>query len=126
MALRPLTLEFMEWIDGIENWKILGRKYKTSTIWEIIQPKLEKVDWHRLLWGSYIISKFAFIAWMAILNGMPTMDRLQAWGMEVIRICVLYKQDIENRNHLFFGCNFSQYIWKKVLELCGLRKEVCG
>ena len=73
---------------------------------------------------SQYLPKFAFIAWMAILNRLPTMDRLQAWGMEVEGTCVLCKQDMENRNHLFFGCSFSRNIWKGVLELCGLRREV--
>ena len=69
--------------------------------------------------------KFAFIAWMAILNRLPTMDRLQTWGMDVAGTCVLCKQAMENRNHLFFGCSFSRKIWKGVLQLCGLRREVC-
>ena len=81
LDLRSLALKFMERNAGVERWKIPGEKYKTSTVWESIRPRSGKVEWHRLLWGSFTVPKFSFIAWMAILNKLPTMDRLQAWGM---------------------------------------------
>ena len=68
------------------------------------------------MWVSYIVPKFALISWMAILNRLPTMDRMQAWGMEVTGICVLCKQ----------GCNFSKNIWKEIMEMCGLKRELYG
>ena len=81
LDLRSLALEFVERTEGVERWKIPGGKYKTSIVWESNRLKSRKVEWHRLLWGSFIVPKFACIAWMAILNKLPTMDRLQAWGM---------------------------------------------
>ena len=70
--------------DGVESWKFPGRKYNVSAIWRIIRPKQRKLAWHRLLWGSYSVPKYAFIAWMAILNRLPTLDRLQAWGLDLV------------------------------------------
>ena len=32
--------------------------------------------------------------------------------------------EMENRDHLFFGCNYAKDIWKQVLQLCGLNREV--
>ena len=30
----------------------------------------------------------------------------------------------ETRDHLFFGCSFSQELWKEVLQMNGLKKKV--
>ena len=77
-----------------------------------------------MLWALFTVPKFVLIAWMAILNRLPTMDRLQAWGMEVTDICVLCKQGRESRNHLFLCCDYSKHIWEGILEMCGLRRVV--
>ena len=103
-----------------------GRTQKTSNAWEKIRPKQEKVVWHRVLWAPFTVPKFALIAWMAILNRLPTMDRLQAWGLEVTGICVLCKQEMESRNHMFFSCAYSKQIWKEILILCGLKRATYG
>ena len=41
-------------------------------------------------------------------------------------ICLLCKQEHESKDHLFFSCFFSKEIWKKILLLCGLNREVLG
>ena len=121
LRLRDIAQKFVERHDGREIWKISGGRYKAADVWKEIRPKREKIAWHRLLWDSFVVPKHAVIAWMAILNRLPTIDRLQSWGIEARDCCALCKQDQETRDHLFFGCSFSRAIWKKVLVLCGLR-----
>ena len=72
------------------------------------------------------VSKHVFISWMAILNRLPTMDRLASWGMQVRGVYYLCQEEMETRDHLFFGCNFSKAIWRHILHLCGLHREVGG
>ena len=122
--LRTIALEFREWEGGIGRWKISGQKYKVSAVWRVIRPKKAKVEWHRLIWAPYIVPKYGFIAWMAILNRLPTMDRMQNWGIEVVGVCVLCKQEAETRDHLFFNCSYSEYIWKGLMQLGGIRRDV--
>ena len=124
LGLRPLALEFMEWEGEIGRWRIPGEKYKTTAVWREIRSRRDKVEWHRLLWGSYTVPKYSFIAWMAVLDRLPTKDRMQKWGIMVDGQCVLCKQENETRNHLFFGCSFSQSVWKRILQLNGLGREV--
>ena len=31
---------------------------------------------------------------------------------------------METRDHIFFGCNYSRTLWKQILLLCGIRREV--
>ena len=83
-----------------------------------------KVEWHRLVWVAFIVLKHAIVAWMAIINRLPTKDRLKSWGLEVDDRCVPCRKAGETRNHLFYECEFSQGIWKEILKLCGKQREV--
>ena len=33
---------------------------------------------------------------------------------------------LKSRDHLFFGCPFSQGVWKEVLRMCNLERRVQG
>ena len=61
-----------------------------------------------------------------MLNRLPTLDRLAAWGLNVAGTCKLCLVDIETRDHLFFECNFSKEVWQIILQMCELRKVVLG
>ena len=79
-------------------------------IWNEIRPKMGKKECHRLLWTSLIIPKHVIVAWMAMLNRLPTMDRMIAWGLEVDGVCRLCRNGMESRDHLFFDCSFSKEV----------------
>ena len=44
--------------------------------------------------------------------------------MEVEVSCCFCQTEPKTRDHLFFGCNLSEEIWKQVLQLCGIGREV--
>ena len=76
LQLRPVARKFIELKNGVEAWKFLGEKYLVAKVWEELRPTQNKVRWHRFLWSSMAIPKHVFISWMAVLNRLPTMDRL--------------------------------------------------
>ena len=123
MKLRSFTQEFIEIKDGRERWKSTGEKYRAAEVWSVIRPKKSKVSWHKLVWSTFNIPKHAFITWLAILNRLPTKDRLKAWGMDIDGNCVFCNEQ-ETRNHLFFECNFSKGIWKEIMCRCGLNRRI--
>ena len=118
-----MAQQFVEIKDGNESWKNSRGKYKAAEVWSVIRKKKENVGWHKLVWFNLNMPKHAFIAWLAMLNRLPTKDTLMAWGMEMEGNCVFCGEQ-ETKSHLFFGCSFSQRIWKKVLQLCGLQRRV--
>ena len=124
LQLRSLAQRFVEWKDGAEIWKWQGSKYSAAAVWNEIRPKQEKQVWHRFLWSSLSIPKHVYITWMAILNRLPTVDRLASWGMAVDELCCLCQQENESSDHLFFGCDYAKTIWKRIMQLCELRREV--
>ena len=84
----------------------------------------EKVEWHRLLWSSLTIPKHSVIVWMAILNRLPTMDRLISWGIETSGTCCLCQEEVETRDHVFFECNYSKETWRMILSHCGINRVI--
>ncbi|XP_039008860.1 uncharacterized protein LOC120137071 [Hibiscus syriacus] len=74
----------------------------TKDIWEDIRVPREKVYWHKVIWFPHHIPKFSMITWMAILDRLPTRDRLFRMGITSDIICVLCNEINESRNHLFF------------------------
>ena len=40
-------------------------------------------------------------------------------GLTNSNSCVFYRANVEDRNHLFFGCHFIAGIWLRILRLCG-------
>ena len=124
LRLRSLAQQFVERNEGRECWKFHGDRYRTAAVWEVLRPKNEKVAWHKLIWTSFVVPKHCLIAWMAILNRLPTKDRLRNWGYGLEGVCSLCKQENETRDHLFFECSYSKNIWQQVLGLCRLRRDV--
>ena len=124
LRMRALAQRFVGMENGREVWKFPGQKYKAAAVWDEIRRKKDKVAWHRLVWNSFVVPKHAIIAWMAILNRLPTVDRLKQWGFDINENCVLCKQDRETRDHIFFECSYSKAIWKEVLSKCGLQRDI--
>ena len=119
-----MAQRFIEKKNGREIWKLDGGRYRKATVWGEIRQKKEKISWHRLVWNPFVVPKHAVITWLAILNRLPTVDRLKAWGIDKDGLCTLCKQEQESRDHLFFECSYSKAVLKKVLQLCGLNREV--
>ena len=111
LHLRSLTYSFIERRDDGAVWKYLGSKYSAAVIWNEIGPKQDKKDWHRLLWTSLMIPRHVIVVWMAILNRLPTLDRMSSWGLVQDGKCRLCQNALETRDHLFFACSFSKKVW---------------
>ena len=74
------------------------------------------------LWGidaGASIRRHAFIVWLVIHDRLDTHDKLLKWGLINSMSCVFCRANVEDRNHLFFGCHFTADIWMRVLRLCG-------
>ena len=59
---------------------------------------------------------------MAVQNRLVTQDKLLKWGLINSMSCVFCRANVEDRNHLFFGCHFTAGIWLRILRLCGFSR----
>ncbi|XVF84351.1 hypothetical protein PTKIN_Ptkin17bG0029900 [Pterospermum kingtungense] len=63
------------------QWKFPGDKFFVALDSKTLRPRGDKVPWEKLIWSAPTIPKHYIISWMAILNRLPTKDRLRHWGI---------------------------------------------
>lgn len=42
-----------------------------------------------LLWYKHHVPRFSFVMWTALLNKLPTADRIRNWGLNMNKVCLL-------------------------------------
>ncbi|XP_039043487.1 uncharacterized protein LOC120182633 [Hibiscus syriacus] len=90
---------------------------QAKEIWGKIILQGQKVYWNRLVWYPMHLPKHSLITWMAILNMLPTCDRLQHMGFVTAGLCVNCRAFNKNRDHLFSQCPLAIELWKSVILL---------
>lgn len=96
--------------EDIRLWKC-GDDYKpsftTKETWKLLRGMQARVDWFEGVWFRYSTPRFSFHTWVAILDRLPTGDRISIWNGGIAVMCPLCKDCPETRNHLFFQCKYS-------------------
>ena len=93
-------------------------KFTCADTWQHLRVKQIEVNWRKLVWFTNAIPKHSFIGWLTIRNRLVTKDRLLQWGLGVDPMCLFCRQNLEDRDHLFFKCPFTNRIWKNIMGLC--------
>ncbi|XP_039022993.1 uncharacterized protein LOC120155527 [Hibiscus syriacus] len=89
-------------------------------IWEEVRHKHDKVSWQKLIWFPLHIPKLSVITWLAILDRLPTRERLLRTGLTTVGYCLFYNDALETRNHLFADCIVVTSLWNGILNLSHL------
>ncbi|XP_019223951.1 PREDICTED: uncharacterized protein LOC109205669 [Nicotiana attenuata] len=93
-------------------------------MYTLSRPKYPKVEWKALTLGNGI-PRHNFILWLALNHGLTTVDRLAKWGIQVDQDCVLCKRrQTENMEHIYFECQYTKYIWSKLLVWMGENHQI--
>ncbi|XP_039067867.1 uncharacterized protein LOC120213888 [Hibiscus syriacus] len=102
---------------------LLGDSFSSlRMIWDELTVHREKVSWDRLVWHLGHVPKFSVIAWMAVLDRLPTKARLLSFGLHIDGMCEFCSNELESRDHLFFTCCFTKAVRAGVLRLCNLSR----
>ncbi|XP_039070165.1 uncharacterized protein LOC120216981 [Hibiscus syriacus] len=88
---------------------------QTKDFWEITRTQEQKVLWHQLIWFPMHVPKHSLIAWMALLDRLPTRDHLKRMGICSEGIYVNCNSFQETRDHLFFICPLEANLWRAIL-----------
>ncbi|XP_039014188.1 uncharacterized protein LOC120144105 [Hibiscus syriacus] len=102
---------------------ISANPVQTRDIWDLIRFKEQKVTWHKLIWFSLHIPKLSLIAWMIILNRLPTRDRLNKMGICTDLHYVNCSTNMESMDHLFTQCPLEAALWNAILKLNGMNSS---
>ncbi|XP_039026285.1 uncharacterized protein LOC120159816 [Hibiscus syriacus] len=57
---------------------------------------------------------------MALLDRLPTKDRLHQIGITNDCSCLLCNSDVETRDHLFLLCPTAVFLWERIFSFSGL------
>ncbi|XP_039055414.1 uncharacterized protein LOC120198103 [Hibiscus syriacus] len=107
---------------SIVDWNMVKSKW----VWEKLRDKREKVRWEHLIWFPLHVPRMSIVAWMAVLNRLPTKDRLNNMGMKLDGGCVPCNAGLKDIDHLFNDCVFTRGIWSKVLQTYRIPyRELC-
>ena len=102
------------------SWSLTSSgDFTVTSAWNQIRPRMQVVDWHTSVWFPQAVRRHAFIVWLVIHERLDTQDKLLKWGLINSMSCVFCRANVEDRNHLFFGCHFTAGIWMRILRLCG-------
>ena len=93
--------------------------FTVKSAWNLFRLRSPEVSWHYTVWFPQAIRRHAFIGWVTIQDRLTTQDKLLKWGLKNSISCVFCRASVEDRNHLFFGCQFTAGIWKRILRFCG-------
>ena len=93
--------------EDITSWTLdpYG-EFTVSSAWNHFRPKMPVVNWHHTIWFPQAIRRHTFIVWLSIQDRLATQDKLLKWGLTNFVSYVFCKASFEDRNHLFFGCQF--------------------
>lgn len=69
------------------------------------------------------VPRMAFILWMTFKMKLLTRSRLKECRCIQNDLCVLWNNNVEDINHLFFTCIYSKMIWREVLRRNGVVRQ---
>ncbi|XP_020266403.1 uncharacterized protein LOC109841891 [Asparagus officinalis] len=92
-------------------------KFSFASAWDQVRTHFNSFDLYNVIWFPSANPKMACCLIKCIYNRMATRDRLSKFGITSVEDCVLCSGEKESRDHLFFQCPFTAFIWK----LCKLK-----
>ncbi|CAK8573597.1 unnamed protein product [Lathyrus sativus] len=106
-------------MDLIRNeWDqlLISHRFKASVFYKVLIDDGTRVPWKNLIRSNKSRSREVFCLWKASHGKLATKDRLKRFGMIQDSRCSLCHTEEETMNHLFFCCQGTRHIWKKVLH----------
>ncbi|KAI5655064.1 hypothetical protein M9H77_32251 [Catharanthus roseus] len=108
-------------IEKTSSWNVVGG-FNTSMAYDGMRLQGQRQPWARIVWSPIIPQKMSFFFWLAVLERVPTMDRLLFLGID--RLCRLCNQHEEDLPYLCFSCSFAADAWKNIKRWMGLRRSM--
>ncbi|XP_075083486.1 uncharacterized protein LOC142167227 [Nicotiana tabacum] len=98
--------------------------FNIKKVYLSFQPQYPKVPWKHLTMGARQLPRHKFILWLAIRQRLATVDRLEKWGINVPKDCVLCSMEVtETLAYLFFECSYARHIWTSLLRWMGESRQ---
>jgi hypothetical protein len=94
--------------------------FSLKDAWNSIRDPHEAFELFDIVWLHSPSPKMACCLLKGILDRLPTKSRLMRFGIIDSTSCALCGSGCETRDHLFFDCPYSHYLW----TLCKLKLQM--
>lgn len=85
----------------------LGAQYSIGKGYKFFEGNQLKVQWSKQVWNRWSYPKHNFLFWLAIQNRLATRERISRFKPNAETECLLCRKHVENVEHLFFKCEWS-------------------
>jgi hypothetical protein len=83
------------------------------------------VCWWKVVWCPVAIPRHSFLLLLVFRDALVTKETMSKWGYAGDCLCPFCRGKVERelmalvfREHLFFKCSFSSYIWRELMASC--------
>nr|GEU70751.1 hypothetical protein [Tanacetum cinerariifolium] len=107
--------DYFRWCDANGNMNV----FSVKLVWEALRPHDGEVVWHKTVWFSYCIPRYAFHLWLVMRRSLKTQDKLRPWDVapstdRCTLTCVSCNTQMDSCEHLFFECDYAAKVWTLV------------
>ncbi|KAK4726912.1 hypothetical protein R3W88_031829 [Solanum pinnatisectum] len=99
-------------------------KFSIKCMYTTLRPQYPKVRWKSLLSHLEIHPQHKFCLWLALHQRLPTVDKLQSFGLDVPKACILCAAPVETLTHLLFDCPITNSLWSRMLKWAGEHRPI--
>lgn len=91
-------------------------QFNIKSAWNQIRCKYSEFNRTTVIRDKFCAPKMSICSLLAKLNKLNTKDIISKWNPDIDHTCVLWLQQFEERNHLFFQCAYSKNLLKEITQ----------
>ncbi|WMV55241.1 hypothetical protein MTR67_048626 [Solanum verrucosum] len=104
------------WTGNNRGVHKVNRAYK---LMDQTNQQIKNWPWKQI-WKSRIPYKVSCFVWLLAKEAALTQDNVMKRGITLCSRCFLYGETLENVNHLFLHCKYTQQLWRIFLSRKGI------
>lgn len=91
-------------------------QFNSKSAWNHIRTKHNELNWIDDIWDFKCAPKMSICGPLEKLNKLHTKDRVSKWNSAIDKCCVLYNNQIKDKDHLFFNCPYSKNLLEETMN----------
>lgn len=76
----------ISWRHSLKNFRDY---FSASTTWEQVKTRQDRKSWSQIIWFSQGVPRYAFIAWLAVIDRLSTWTHMRTWDLSSFVSCMV-------------------------------------
>ena len=103
------------------TWKLTKKGvFDVRSFYKLLSGSNNEIFPWECIWCTKVPKRVSFFLWIAIRDGILTIDNLVKRGQFLVNKCCLCYCDGETMNHLLLHSKFSHALWSAIFEVFGI------